>query len=142
VHEHIHRRAAPALKYWQLRRSEFYVANSITIIAAFALSAARPGLLRRLSKKSVRDCELRHFINLAWPMMQGHAATASLLPQWRRIAAPVRDRLELDSAVAAQACEPNSGLIAMPDSFTDAHRVEIISLEARSSCHLSVPVLR
>jgi hypothetical protein len=34
VHEHIHKRAAPDLKYWQLRRSEFYIANSITIIAA------------------------------------------------------------------------------------------------------------
>ena len=47
------------------------------------------------------------------------------------IAAPVRDRSELDSIVAAQAREPNGGLIVMPDSFTDAHRVEITSLVAR-----------
>jgi putative tryptophan/tyrosine transport system substrate-binding protein len=47
------------------------------------------------------------------------------------IAAPVRDRSELESVVAAQAREPNGGLIAMPDSFTDAHRVEITSLVAR-----------
>jgi len=46
------------------------------------------------------------------------------------IPAPVRDRSELDSVVAAQASEPNSGLIAMPDSFMDAHRVEITSLTA------------
>src|SRR6516165_8408939 len=47
------------------------------------------------------------------------------------IAAPVRDGSELDSVLAAQAREPNSGLIAMPDSFTDAHRIEITSLAAR-----------
>jgi len=47
------------------------------------------------------------------------------------IAAPVRDMSELESVVASQAREPNSGLIVMPDSFTDAHRVEITSLVAR-----------
>jgi ABC-type uncharacterized transport system substrate-binding protein len=47
------------------------------------------------------------------------------------IAAPVRDGSELDSVFAAQARDPNSGLIAMPDSFTDANRVEITSLAAR-----------
>jgi ABC-type uncharacterized transport system substrate-binding protein len=47
------------------------------------------------------------------------------------IVAPVRDRSELESVVAAQAREPNGGLIVMPDSFTDAHRVEITSLAAR-----------
>jgi len=47
------------------------------------------------------------------------------------IAAPVRDMSELESVVAAQAREPNGGLIVMPDSFTDTHREEIISLVAR-----------
>ena len=47
------------------------------------------------------------------------------------IPAPVRDRSELESIIAAQASEPNGGLIAMPDSFTDVHRVEIVSLAAR-----------
>ena len=47
------------------------------------------------------------------------------------IAAPVRDSSELKSVIAAQAREPNGGLIAMPDSFTDTHRVEITSLAAR-----------
>jgi putative tryptophan/tyrosine transport system substrate-binding protein len=47
------------------------------------------------------------------------------------IAAPVRDRSELESVIAAQTREPNGGLIAMPDSFLDAHRVEITSLAAR-----------
>jgi putative tryptophan/tyrosine transport system substrate-binding protein len=58
-----------------------------------------------------------------------NAAAASFAVE--AISAPVRDGSELDSVVAAQAREPNSGLIAMPDSFTDAHRVEITSLAAR-----------
>jgi putative ABC transport system substrate-binding protein len=49
------------------------------------------------------------------------------------ITAPVRDSSELESIVAAQAREPNGGLIVIPDSFTDAHREEIISLAARYS---------
>jgi putative ABC transport system substrate-binding protein len=47
------------------------------------------------------------------------------------ISASVRDGSELDSVIAAQAREPNSGLIAMPDSFTIAYRLEIISLADR-----------
>jgi putative ABC transport system substrate-binding protein len=47
------------------------------------------------------------------------------------ITAPVRDRSELDSVFAAQAREPNGGLIVMSDSFTIAHRAEITSLAAR-----------
>jgi putative ABC transport system substrate-binding protein len=45
--------------------------------------------------------------------------------------APIHDISELESVIAAQAREPNAGLIAMPDSFADAHRVEITSLAAR-----------
>ena len=48
------------------------------------------------------------------------------------IAAPVRDTSELESIIATQAREPNGGLIVMPDTFTDVHRAEIISLAARS----------
>ena len=47
------------------------------------------------------------------------------------IAAPVHDTSELESVVAAQAREPNGGLIVMPDAFTFAHRAEITSLAAR-----------
>src|SRR5262245_24912728 len=57
------------------------------------------------------------------------AAAAAFAVQ--AIAVPVRDGSELDSVFAAQAREPNSGLIAMPDSFTDANRLEITSLAAR-----------
>src|SRR5215471_394215 len=40
-------------------------------------------------------------------------------------------RSDLDSVIATQAREPSTGLIAMPDGFTIAHRVEITSLAAR-----------
>jgi putative tryptophan/tyrosine transport system substrate-binding protein len=57
------------------------------------------------------------------------AAAASFAVE--AISAPVRNGSDLDSVVATQAREPNSGLIAMPDSFTNAHRVEMTSLAAR-----------
>ena len=47
------------------------------------------------------------------------------------IAAPVHDTSELESVIAAQAREPNGGLIVMPDTFMNAHRAEITSLAAR-----------
>jgi putative tryptophan/tyrosine transport system substrate-binding protein len=47
------------------------------------------------------------------------------------IVAPVRDIGELDSVVAAQAREPTSGLIVIPETFTIDHRAEITSLAAR-----------
>ena len=57
------------------------------------------------------------------------AAAASLAVE--AIPAPVRDSSELQSVIAAQAREPNGGLIVMPDSFMDAYRAEITSLAAR-----------
>jgi ABC-type uncharacterized transport system substrate-binding protein len=57
------------------------------------------------------------------------AAAASFAVE--AIAAPVHDRSELEPVIAAQAGEPNGGLIVMPDSFPIAHRVEITSLAAR-----------
>ena len=56
------------------------------------------------------------------------AAAASLKVQ--AIEAPVPDRSELESVIAAQAREPNGGLIVMPGPFAAAHRVEITSLAA------------
>jgi len=47
------------------------------------------------------------------------------------IAASVGDTSELESVIAAQARAQNGGLIVMPDTFTDVHRAEIISLAAR-----------
>jgi ABC-type uncharacterized transport system substrate-binding protein len=47
------------------------------------------------------------------------------------IAAPIHDRSELESVVAAQAREPNGGLGVMPDPFMAGHRAEVTSLAAR-----------
>ena len=47
------------------------------------------------------------------------------------IVAPIRDMSELESIVAAQAREPNSGLIGMPDAFLDDHRADFTSLAPR-----------
>jgi len=44
------------------------------------------------------------------------------------IPAPVRDEAEIESLIATHAREPRGGLIAMPDSFMDAHRLKIVSL--------------
>jgi putative tryptophan/tyrosine transport system substrate-binding protein len=57
------------------------------------------------------------------------AAAASLGVE--PIAAPVHEKAELESVVAGQAREPNSGLIVMSDIFLLNHRAEVISLAAR-----------
>jgi putative tryptophan/tyrosine transport system substrate-binding protein len=46
------------------------------------------------------------------------------------IAAPIHDRSELETVIAAQAREPDGGLIVTPDTFTIAHRTEITALAA------------
>jgi ABC-type uncharacterized transport system substrate-binding protein len=57
------------------------------------------------------------------------AAAASLAVE--PIVAPVLDASTLESVLAAQAREPNGGLIVMPDIFTTGHRAEITLLAAR-----------
>jgi putative tryptophan/tyrosine transport system substrate-binding protein len=47
------------------------------------------------------------------------------------IIAPVDDMLELESLVTIQAREPNSGLVVLPDAFTELHLAEIVSLAVR-----------
>jgi putative ABC transport system substrate-binding protein len=47
------------------------------------------------------------------------------------VAAPIRDNSEIESVMAAQAQQPSTGLIVMPDGFLNDHRVELISLAAR-----------
>jgi putative ABC transport system substrate-binding protein len=49
---------------------------------------------------------------------------------WEAIAAPVRDTSELETAIAAQAHEPNGGLVLMTDSFLVTHRTQIASMAA------------
>ena len=57
------------------------------------------------------------------------AAAASFAVE--AIPSPVHDTSELESILAAQAREPNTGLIVMPDGFMNVHRAEITSLAAR-----------
>jgi putative tryptophan/tyrosine transport system substrate-binding protein len=57
------------------------------------------------------------------------AAAASFAAE--PIVAPVHDTSEIESVIAAQAREPNSGLIVMPDGFLNVHRADITSLAAR-----------
>jgi putative ABC transport system substrate-binding protein len=47
------------------------------------------------------------------------------------IAAPVHDSSDIESVLAAQARDPNGGLIVVPDAFLNAHREAITSLAAR-----------
>lgn len=47
------------------------------------------------------------------------------------VLAPVRDASELETVVAANAREPNGGLIAMSDAFLNVYRKEVTSLAAR-----------
>ena len=49
------------------------------------------------------------------------------------IAASVHDTSEIELVIAAQAREPNGGLIVMPSAFTTLHRMKITSLAARYS---------
>jgi putative ABC transport system substrate-binding protein len=53
------------------------------------------------------------------------------------IAAPVRDVPELESVIAAQAREPNSGLIVTPEAFMNVHRAVVTSLAA----HYHLPAI-
>src|SRR3974390_156039 len=55
------------------------------------------------------------------------AASLGLEP----VLAPVHDTAELDTVIAAQAREPNCGLIIMPDGFLNVHRAEVILLASR-----------
>jgi ABC-type uncharacterized transport system substrate-binding protein len=47
------------------------------------------------------------------------------------IVAPVRNRAEFEPIIATQEREPRGGLILIPDTFTSAHRLEIVTLAAR-----------
>ena len=47
------------------------------------------------------------------------------------MARPIHDKSELEPVIAAQASEPNSGLIVLNEDFTINYREEIVSLTAR-----------
>jgi len=57
------------------------------------------------------------------------AAAASL--GMEAIVSPVDDMREVESLVTTRAREPNSGLVVLPDAFTELHLAEIVSLAVR-----------
>ena len=83
------------------------------------------------------------------PTRMVSGASPSMRPSWMPrspwismevIIAPVHDTGELASVVAAQAREPNSGLIVIPETFTLTHRVELTSLAGRHSLPAVYPL--
>ena len=64
-----------------------------------------------------------HFLN---PLKAGvKSVAATVFP------APVRDESELESVIAAQASNPNGGLVLMPDAFNISHSNEITAMAVR-----------
>jgi putative tryptophan/tyrosine transport system substrate-binding protein len=49
------------------------------------------------------------------------------------IAAPVHSDVEIETAVTALGREPGSGLVVIPNIFTNVHRASIISAAARNN---------
>ena len=91
----------------------------LELLKEIAPHVARVAMLFNPATTPYRDIYLNPF----------KAAAASFAVE--AITAPVHDRSELESVVAAEARRPNSGLIVMPDGFMNVHRAEIISLAAR-----------
>jgi putative tryptophan/tyrosine transport system substrate-binding protein len=58
-----------------------------------------------------------------------NAAAASL--GLEAFAAPVNDMSEIETIIATQSRESNSGLVVIPDGFLNVHRAEIVLLTAR-----------
>jgi putative tryptophan/tyrosine transport system substrate-binding protein len=57
--------------------------------------------------------------------------TAAVSLGMEAIIAPVDDMTGLESRVASEARDPNSGLVVIPDAFTEHHLAEIVSLAVR-----------
>jgi putative ABC transport system substrate-binding protein len=91
-----------------------------------------PGMLKEIAPRTKRVACLFNpattpYRDMYLNPLKAGAASIGL----EMILAPVHDTPELEAVLAAQAREPNSALIVMPDSFTDSHRLEITSLAAR-----------
>jgi putative ABC transport system substrate-binding protein len=63
------------------------------------------------------------------PSLETAAPSLKVVP----IIAPVHSDVEIETAIIALGGEPGGGLIVMPDVFTLAHRVPIISAAARNN---------
>jgi putative ABC transport system substrate-binding protein len=111
-----------------------YPGGNITGFAAYdpVVAGKWVGLLKEIAPKTVRVAVLFNPattspLQLYMPSIQ--AAASSLVVQ--ASAAPVHARDEIEGAIAAQARDPGSGLIVLPDAFNIANRDLIIALAAR-----------
>ena len=108
--------------------------GNITGFAAYdpVVAGKWVGLLKEIAPKTVRMGVLftpatASPLQLYMPSIQ--AAASTLVVQ--ASAVPVRARDEIEGAIAAQARNPGSGLIVLPDAFNIANRDLIIALAAR-----------
>jgi putative tryptophan/tyrosine transport system substrate-binding protein len=67
--------------------------------------------------------------SLLVPSFEAAARSLKLVP----ISAPIRGDAEIEAAITALGRGPGSGLVVMPDPFTTAHRLPIISAAARNN---------
>ena len=111
-----------------------YPGGNITGFAAYDPTVAGKwvGLLKEIAPKTIRMAVLFNPataspLQLYMPSIQ--AAASSLVVQ--ATAAPVHARDEIEGSIAAQARNPGSGLIVLPDAFNIANRDLIIALAAR-----------
>jgi len=93
-----------------------------------SLSGKWVELLKEIAPRIARVTLL---FNPPTAFVEGHlgsfkAAAASF--SMEAIVAPVNDMPELESHIATQTRKPNSGLVAIPDAFTQGHRAEITAL--------------
>jgi putative ABC transport system substrate-binding protein len=63
------------------------------------------------------------------PSLETAARSLKVVP----ITAPVHSDAEIETAIIALGREPGGGLVAMPDTWTQVHRVPIISAAARNN---------
>jgi putative tryptophan/tyrosine transport system substrate-binding protein len=68
-------------------------------------------------------------LRLFMPYIETAARSLKVVP----IVAPYHDDVEIETAMIALGREPGGGLVVMPDVFTAAHGVAIISAAARNN---------
>jgi putative tryptophan/tyrosine transport system substrate-binding protein len=66
------------------------------------------------------------------PVFRSSFETAALSLKVAPITASVRSDAEIETAIVALGREPGSGLVALPDAFTTAHRALVIAAAARN----------
>jgi putative tryptophan/tyrosine transport system substrate-binding protein len=89
------------------------------------LSEIAPGLKRASIMFNPDTAAVRVYM----PSLETAARSLKVVP----IIAPVHDDIEIETAIIALGRELGGGLVGLPDAFTLAHRVPIISAAARNN---------